>query len=125
MEVDGKKALTILDKAEKSKSNGEFETALSFYNEYLALVHPSFTHGVWFSMAEIYFQKKQFQDALAHCDKALSIMKDFIPALELRIKVYKELGNTFSAQKDKALIDQWNKIEQSKWDDPNHHYHYK
>lgn len=125
MEVDGKKALAVLDKAEEAKTNGDFDIAISLYKEYLSMVDPSFTHGVWFSMAEILFETKQLQVALIHCDKALTMMKDFIPALELRIKIQKELGNRKAAEKDQTFIDELNKIEQSKWDDPNHYYHYK
>jgi tetratricopeptide (TPR) repeat protein len=125
VEVDGKKALAVLDKARERKSNGDLEKAISLFKEYLSMVDPSFTHGVWFSMAEILFETKQLQVALEHCDKALSMMKDFIPALELRIKIQKELGNPKAAEKDQTFIDELNKIEQSKWDDPNHYYHYK
>ncbi|MCW7509395.1 hypothetical protein ND816_16265 [Leptospira levettii] len=125
MEVDGKKALAVLDKAEVAKTNGDFDIAISLYKEYLSMVDPSFTHGIWFSMAEILFETKQLQVSLTHCDKALTMMKDFIPALELRIKIQKELGNRKAAEKDKTFIVELNKIEQSKWDDPNHYYHYK
>jgi hypothetical protein len=52
-------------------------------------------------------------------------MKDFIPALELRSKIY-QLTNHFQlSEEDKKTINQFKAAEQAKWDDPDHYYHYK
>ncbi|MCW7482242.1 tetratricopeptide repeat protein [Leptospira kanakyensis] len=125
MKVDGQKALTILDKAREEKKKSSNERALSLFQEYLSMVDPSFTHGVWFSMAEIYFETNRLPNALTHCEKALEIMKEFTPALELKVKIHKRLGNENLALQDKQKLDELERIEKAKWDDPNHYYHYK
>lgn len=125
MEVNAKKALATLDKAREEKEKGSYERALTLYREYLSMVDPSFTHGVWFSMSEIFFETNRLQDALVHCEKALEIMKEFTPALELRIKIHKRLGNENLALQNKKTLEELERIEKAKWDDPNHYYHYK
>lgn len=125
MEVDSKKALALLDQANEAKANGSNETAISLFKEYLSLVHPSFTHGVWLSIAEIYYQSNQSKEALSHCEKALEIMRDFLPALELKKEILISMGLGNEVKKIDSLINHIKQEEKSKWDDPNHYYHYK
>ncbi|XDD45176.1 tetratricopeptide repeat protein [Leptospira sp. WS39.C2] len=125
MKIDGKKALKVLEEAREAKNELLYEKALTLYTEYLNMVDPSFTHGVWNSMAEILFAQNKWNDALTHCNKALEIMKDFVPALELRIKIQSALGNLNQTYEDQTKIKELEAIEKSKWDDPNHYYHYK
>lgn len=125
MKVDAKKALATLDKAREEKEKGSYETALTLFREYLSMVDPSFTHGVWNTMAEILFENREYEKALSHCNRALELMKDFIPALELRAKIQNALGNSTAMKNDLNTINKLNAIEQAKWDDPNHYYHYK
>ncbi|MGJ4733952.1 tetratricopeptide repeat protein [Leptospira levettii] len=125
MDTHGKKALRVLDAATNAKRMGANEKAIRLYREYLDMVDPSFTHGVWNSMAEILFEKKEYDNSLSHCNRALELMKDFIPALELRAKIHNALGNTTAMEEDRNTINKLNSIEQAKWDDPNHYYHYK
>ncbi|XDD41616.1 tetratricopeptide repeat protein [Leptospira sp. WS60.C2] len=125
MKVNAEKALATLEKAKEEKEKGSYETSLTLFREYLSMVDPSFTHGVWYTMAEILFEKKEYEEALSHCNRALELMKEFIPALELRAKIQKELGNHTAVKEDQNKIDKLNAEEESKWDDPNHYYHYK
>lgn len=123
--MDGKEIINIRDQAELARKEGRNEEAVSLMKEYLSLVHPSFTQQAWFFIAEILFEKNQIKEALDHCDEALRIMKDFIPALELRIKIYKSIGKDSEAKIDQTTIDELNAKEKAKWDDPDHYYHYK
>ncbi|EOQ88036.1 hypothetical protein LEP1GSC202_3466 [Leptospira yanagawae serovar Saopaulo str. Sao Paulo = ATCC 700523] len=125
MQVDGKKALQVLDQANDAKAKGSIESALSLYKEYLSMVDPSFTHGVWLSMAEILFQTNQLQEALVHCDKGLEIMKDFLPCLELKKEILSSMERVEEVKKVEIVINRLQQEEKAKWDDPNHYYHYQ
>ncbi|TGL45938.1 tetratricopeptide repeat protein [Leptospira perdikensis] len=123
--MDSKEIIKIREQAELARKEGRNEKAMSLMKEYLSLVHPSFTHYCWFFIAEILLEKNKITEALEHCDEALRIMKDFIPGLELRIKIHKSMGNFPEAKKDQTTIDDIQAREKKKWDDPNHYYHYK
>ncbi|MCW7503610.1 tetratricopeptide repeat protein [Leptospira paudalimensis] len=125
MAVDARKALELLSNANELKDKGDKKQALLVFQEYLNMVDPSFTHGVWNTMAEILFENQDYEKALSHCNRALELMKEFIPALELRAKIQNALGNTTAMKNDLNTINKLNAIEQAKWDDPNHYYHYK
>ncbi|WP_291877058.1 tetratricopeptide repeat protein [Leptospira sp.] len=125
MVVDARKALELLSNANELKDKGDKKQALLVFQEYLNMVDPSFTHGVWNTMAEILFENQDYEKALSHCNRALELMKEFIPALELRAKIQNALGNTTAMKNDLNTINKLNSIEQAKWDDPNHYYHYK
>ncbi|TGK97277.1 tetratricopeptide repeat protein [Leptospira levettii] len=125
MAVDARKALELFSNANELKDKGDKKQALLVFQEYLNMVDPSFTHGVWNTMAEILFENQDYEKALSHCNRALELMKEFIPALELRAKIQNALGNTTAMKNDLNTINKLNAIEQAKWDDPNHYYHYK
>lgn len=123
--MDAKEIIKIKEQAELARKEGRNDEAVTRMKKYLSLVHPSFTQQAWFFIAEILFEKNQIKKALAHCDQSLRIMKDFIPALELRIKIYKSMEKDSEAKIDQTTIADYEAKEKAKWDDPDHYYHYK
>ncbi|PJE01036.1 MAG: hypothetical protein CK427_12245 [Leptospira sp.] len=115
----------LRDKAEELRRDLDLDAAIETMNEFLDNVHPSFTQAQRFFLAEILFEQNKLSEALDQCNLAIQVMKDFIPALELRSKIY-QLTNHFQlSEQDKKTIDQIKAAEQAKWDDPDHYYHYK
>ncbi|TGK52021.1 tetratricopeptide repeat protein [Leptospira kanakyensis] len=123
--MDSQKIIEIRNLAEIAKSEGRNTEAIALMKEYLSLVHPSFTHYSWYFIADLYFQEGKIEEAMEHCNEALRLNNDYIPGLELRITLFKKLDRWEEAIKDKEKIEKLNAIEKSKWDDPNHYYHYK
>lgn len=123
--MDSKDLFQLYDEAILAKNAGDFELAYSKMSIYLENVDRSFTHEHRRFLAEIDFKMGRLQSALKHCNDAILIMSDFIPALELRSSIYISLGDQKSAESDKRKIQMINEEEQKKWDDPNHYYHYK
>lgn len=115
----------LQDQAKEAKAAGNLDLAYEKMSEYLQNVDPSFTHGNHLFLAEIDFQLERFENAIKHCDEAINIMSDFIPALEFRSKLYQSIGDIQSSNQDKRKIKKIEDEEKAKWDDPNHYYHYK
>ncbi|TGN18146.1 tetratricopeptide repeat protein [Leptospira idonii] len=117
--------IQLREDAIRLREGGFTDLAFKKMTEFLSLVHPSFTHSHHLFLAEIYFEKKKYEEALKECDIAISIMHDFIPALELRAKIFIINSEFEKAELDRKKIRNIRDIEKAKWDDPDHYYHYK
>ncbi|BDA79345.1 hypothetical protein LPTSP3_g22750 [Leptospira kobayashii] len=123
--MSSRSLIQLKENAERLREEGNSELAFQTMTEYLKQVHPSFTQASHLFLAEIHFENRRYEDALNECNISISLMNNFIPALELRSRIFETMSDLVKAELDREKIQNIRKIEQSKWDDPNHYYHYK
>ncbi|MDF3819209.1 hypothetical protein P3G55_04830 [Leptospira sp. 96542] len=108
-----------------AQKSGNLDEAIRLMNEYLSKVDSGFTHPCHLFLAEIFFEKKEFENALSSLNQSITLSKNFLPAFELRTQIYEFLGNKTLQINDLKKIEEIKNLEKSKWDDPDHYYNYK
>lgn len=74
---------------------------------------------------ETQLETGDFEAAVACFTEVIENDSFDIYAREGRGKAYRALGRFDEAVSDEALVEDYNRKEQAKWDDPDHYYHYK
>lgn len=75
---------------------GRFEQAVETYNKALLLTQAE--PGLWAGRGLVFLEMGKFEDALENCNRALKLKPNFLPALEIKVKILSEI----SRQKEKV-----------------------